>query len=220
VSSLVCDFDGAGWTLDALAFLDAARCAVIPAVLERSRSGEGGHVWIFFSERVPASTARRLGAFLLREAMSTRAELDLVSYDRLFPSQDFLPNQGFGNLIALPLQGDCRKKGTTVFLDPSTLEPFGDQWEFLASVDRLSGQAAASLADSLGQVAAGPDLKTFRRPTLAAPPAPPLIRASASAMLAVDRIGLPPALLAALKHAASLPLPGVLREGTQPTLDR
>ena len=91
-----------------------------------------------------------------------------MSYDRLFPSQDFLPRQGFGNLIALPLQGECRKKGNTVFLDPSTLEPFGDQWEFLASVDRLSGQAAASLAQSLGEVAAGPDVRTFRRPTAAA----------------------------------------------------
>ena len=138
-----------------------------------------------------------------------RAELDLVSYDRLFPSQDFLPRQGFGNLIALPLQGECRKKGTTVFLDPSSLEPFADQWELLASVDRLSGQAAASLAESLGEVAAGPEVRTFRRPgsTTATPPAPPLIRAAASAMLAVDRIGLPPALLAAFKHAASLPNP-------------
>src|ERR1019366_9030251 len=186
---LVCDFDGPGWTLDALAYLDAARAAGIPAALERSRSGDGGHVWIFFSDRVPASSARRIGAYLVREAMTVRGELDLVSYDRLFPAQDFLPKHGFGNLIALPLQGECRKKGTTVFLDPSTLEPYPDQWEFLASVDRLSGQAAASLAESLGEVAAGPDVKTFRRPTAAAPPALPLIRASASAMLAVDRIG-------------------------------
>jgi len=78
---LVCDFDGAGWTLDALAYLDAARAAGIPAVLERSRSGDGGHVWAFFSERVPASSARRIGAYLLREAMTARAEMDLVSYD-------------------------------------------------------------------------------------------------------------------------------------------
>ncbi len=203
---LACDFDGTGWRLDALAYLDAARGAGIPAALERSRSGSGGHVWVFFGDRVPASTARRIGAYLVREAMTVRAELDLASYDRLFPAQDFLPKQGFGNLIALPLQGECRRKGTTVFLDPSTLEPFPDQWEFLSAVDRLSREAAASLAESLGDVAAGPDSRTYRRPLRSAnaPPPPPSIRASASAMLAIDRIGLPPSLLAALKHAASL----------------
>jgi len=203
---LACDFDGAGWTLDALAYLDAARAAGIPAALERSRSGDGGHVWIFFDDRVAASSARRIGAFLVREAMTVRAELDLISYDRLFPAQDFLPKQGFGNLIALPLQGECRKRGTTVFLDPSTLAPYSDQWEFLSSMERLSRQAAASLAESLGEVAAGPDMRTYRRPRLTAnsPPPPAAIRASASAMLAVDRIGVPPPLLAALKHAASL----------------
>jgi len=203
---LVCDFDGAGWTLDALAYLDAARAAGIPAVLERSRSGDGGHVWAFFSERVPASSARRIGAYLLREAMTARAEMDLVSYDRLFPAQDFLPRQGFGNLIALPLHGECRNKGTTVFLDPSTLGPYPDQWEFLASVDRLSREAALALAESLGDVPVGPDARTYRRPTRApgSPPPPASIRALASAMLAVNRIGLPPSFLAALKHVASL----------------
>ena len=203
---LVCDFDGSGWTLDALAYLDAARAAGIPAVLERSRSGDGGHVWVFFSERVPASSARRIGAYILREAMTARAEIDLVSYDRLFPSQDFLPRQGFGNLIALPLQGECRNKGTTVFLDPSTLDPYADQWEFLASVDRLSREAALALAETLGDVPVGPDARNYRRPTRApgSPPPPASIRALASAMLVVDRIGLPPSLLAALKHVASL----------------
>ena len=203
---LACDFDGAGWTLDALAYLDAARAAGIPAALERSRSGDGGHVWVFFSDRVPASSARRIGAYLVREAMTTRAELDLTSYDRLFPAQDFLPRQGFGNLIALPLQGQCRKKGTTVFLDPSTLEPYPDQWEFLSSVSCLSREAATVLAENLGDVPVGPDVWPYRRPSRlrGSPPPPASIRASASAMLAVDRIGLPPALLATLKHVASL----------------
>jgi len=88
---LACDFDGPTWPLDAVAYVDAARVAGIPAALERSRSGDGAHVWMFFSAPVQASAARRVGAYLLREAMTVRAELDLASYDRLFPAQDFLP---------------------------------------------------------------------------------------------------------------------------------
>lgn len=125
---LACDFDGPGWALDASAYFDVARAMGIPALLERSRSGDGGHVWIFFTGPVAASSARRLGVHLIREAMTVRAEIDLASYDRLFPTQDFMPKGSFGNLIALPLQGAWRKRGTTVFLDPSTMEPYADQW--------------------------------------------------------------------------------------------
>ncbi len=100
---LACDFDGQTWQLDALALLAACAEREVPAALERSRSGAGCHVWIFFSVPVAAGSARRLGALLLGEAMARRAEVDLASYDRLFPNQDFLPQKGFGNLIALPL---------------------------------------------------------------------------------------------------------------------
>jgi hypothetical protein len=113
---LACDFDGGTWALDALAYLDACAAGGVPAAMERSRSGNGAHVWIFFVGPVPASSARALGAGLLREAMTARAELDLASYDRFFPAQDFLPRGSLGNLIALPLQGGCRQRGTTVFL--------------------------------------------------------------------------------------------------------
>lgn len=125
---LACDFDGPGWALDALAFYDAARAMEFPVALERSRSGNGGHVWTFFADPVPAAAARWIGVHLLREAMTVRAELDLASYDRLFPAQDFMPRGSFGNLIALPLQGACRKRGTALFLDREALEPFPDQW--------------------------------------------------------------------------------------------
>lgn len=203
---LACDFDGPGWALDALAYVDAARSAGIPVALERSRSGDGAHVWAFFSGPVPASAARLVGVHLLREAMTIRAELDLASYDRLFPTQDFMPKGSFGNLIALPLQGACRKRGTTVFLDPATLEPYEDQWAFLSSQIRISREAITSFAESLPPVAAGPDETTYRRTGLSAPqPKPPeTIRATSGAMLAVERIGIPPALLSALKHLASL----------------
>ncbi|MGH9010477.1 MAG: TOTE conflict system archaeo-eukaryotic primase domain-containing protein [Acidimicrobiia bacterium] len=203
---LACDFDGPGWVLDSLAYLDAARSAGIPAVLERSRSGDGGHVWVFFSGPVPATSARRIGVHLLREAMTVRAELDLASYDRLFPTQDFMPKGSFGNLIALPLQGACRKRGTTVFLDRSTLDPHDDQWAFLARIELVTPEAADAFASAFGELATGPDASTYRQPRTAAgmPKPPEEIVARAGAMLGIDRIGVPPALLAALKHAASL----------------
>jgi superfamily II DNA or RNA helicase len=116
-----------------------------------------------------------------------------------------MPNGSFGNLIALPLQGACRRRGTTVFLDPSTLRPFDDQWAFLSALGRSSPEAIASMAESVRQVAAGPLEPTYRPPRgREAPKAPATILADAGPMLSIDRIGLPPALLAALKHLASL----------------
>jgi superfamily II DNA or RNA helicase len=155
---LACDFDKGTWALDALAYLDACHANGVPAVLERSRSGNGAHVWVFFDGSVPAAEARAMGAALLRQAMTARAELDLASYDRFFPSQDFLPKAGYGNLIALPLQGECARRGTTVFLDPTSLEPWADQWAFLSSTARMSPDAVTALAESLRPVDAGPAL--------------------------------------------------------------
>ena len=201
---LACDFDGPSWPLDARAYQDAARAMGIDAALERSRSGDGAHVWIFFAGSVAASVARRIGAHLLREAMTVRAELDLASYDRLFPAQDFMPKGSFGNLIALPLQRECRRRGTTVFLDDA-LEPFEDQWAFLSAIRRVHPAVANSLADQLREVAAGPMEPAYRRPFRGDAPKPPTtIHAVAGGMLAIDRIGLPPALVSSFKHLALL----------------
>ena len=201
---LACDFDDGAWALDALAYLDACHRAEVPAVLERSRSGDGAHVWVFFDAPVPAATARSLGTSLLREAVAARAELDLASYDRFFPSQDFMPRGSFGNLIALPLQGERLRHGATAFLDPTTMEPWPDQWGFLSSVARLTLDAAAALADSLRPVDAGPAL-TFVDLARAGGPRPPeVIRARLGAKLAIERSGLPPAVVAALKHLGSI----------------
>ena len=167
-----CDFDGGTWALDALAYLDACHAAGVPAALERSRSGNGAHVWVFFDGPVPAATARSLGTSLLREAMTARAELELASYDRFFPSQDFMPKGSLGNLIALPLHGECLKGGTTAFLDPTTLEPWPDQWVFLSSVARLASDAARTLASSLRPVDAGPTV-TLADLSRAGGPSPP-----------------------------------------------
>ncbi len=134
---LAVDFDKQNWQEDANAFLTTCRCNNIPASLERSRSGNGGHVWVFFSEPVSSSLARQLGSYLITETMSQRHELDMKSYDRLFPNQDTLPKGGFGNLIALPLQKVPTDKGNSIFLDEDLI-PYSDQWAYLSEVKKLS----------------------------------------------------------------------------------
>ena len=130
---LAVDFDGASWSDDARAFVETSRAEGVPVALERSRSGEGGHVWIFFASPVPARDARRLGAWLVTRTMERRPEIGFASYDRFFPSQDTMPLGGFGNLIALPLQSQARARGNSVFVDDQ-LRPYQDQWAYLASV--------------------------------------------------------------------------------------
>lgn len=143
---LAMDFDKDGWQDDVRAVMETCRRLEIPAALERSRSGQGGHVWIFFTEAVPATLARKLGSFVLTETMERRPELGLASYDRLFPNQDTLPKGGFGNLIALPMQKGPREKGHSVFVDDS-LKPHPDPWAFLSSIQRLSRTHIESLVD-------------------------------------------------------------------------
>ena len=142
---LAFDFDKAGWEEDAVAFMGACRRLDLPAALERSRSGRGGHVWLFFEEALPATLARRVGSHLLTEAMEGRPDIGLDSYDRLFPNQDTLPQGGFGNLIALPIQKQSRDQGNSVFLDEN-LTPWTDQWAFLAGVRRTSRAQMETIA--------------------------------------------------------------------------
>jgi superfamily II DNA or RNA helicase/very-short-patch-repair endonuclease len=134
---LAVDFDRDRWRTDAAAFIESCRNLVVPAALERSRSGNGAHIWFFFGEAVPATMARKLGSLLLTETMERWPELGLRSYDRLFPNQDTLPKGGFGNLIALPLQRHARDHGNSVFVDDD-FRPYPDQWAFLASIQRVS----------------------------------------------------------------------------------
>ncbi len=208
-SWLAADFDGPAAILDALAYLKAARAVGASAALEVSRSGLGAHVWLFFTASVPAATARQLGSGLLREAISVRGRMDLTSYDRLFPSQDVVQAGGFGNLIAAPLNGRARRRGATVFLDLATMEPHEDQWAYLSDLGRLTPREVARLAQRLGQVAVGSEVDRLRSPTstkIAVPP-PAVVRATQGATITVAGADLPPALLATLKHAASMPNP-------------
>jgi len=131
------DFDKKSWEADACAFLKMCHESGVPASLERSRSGNGGHVWIFFASPVQAALARKLASAILTRTMERRYAVGLDSYDRLFPSQDTMPKGGFGNLIALPLQHRPRESGNSVFVDDH-LQPYDDQWAFLSTIKRLT----------------------------------------------------------------------------------
>lgn len=139
------DFDKETWRDDVRAVMATCEKLEIPAGLERSRSGNGGHVWLFFAEAVPATLARKVGSFVLTETMERRPEIGLASYDRLFPNQDTLPKGGFGSLIALPLQKAPRMSGNSVFVDDA-LEPWPDQWAFLSGIRRVSKARVEALA--------------------------------------------------------------------------
>ena len=144
---LVVDFDKESWMDDVRAFMKTCKAYYVPAVLERSRSGKGGHVWIFFSETIKAYLARKLGSLLITETMERRPEIGLDSYDRFFPSQDTMPQGGFGNLIALPLQKKAREKGNTLFLDKDFI-PYKDQWVFLSSIRCMEVNEVKAIVDA------------------------------------------------------------------------
>ncbi|MFH1361693.1 MAG: DEAD/DEAH box helicase family protein, partial [bacterium] len=145
---LAIDFDEGEWQKDVTAFASTCAKNKIPIAIERSRSGSGAHVWIFFAEPIPAATARKLGSALLTCTMNHRHEISFRSYDRLFPSQDIMPKGGFGNLIALPLQGYSRKFGNSVFVDEQFI-PYQDQWAFLSEVRKMSPNEVEEKIDLL-----------------------------------------------------------------------
>jgi superfamily II DNA or RNA helicase len=134
---LAIDFDKTSWRDDVRGLIDSCTHFDIPAYVERSRSGDGAHVWVFFSQSVQASLARKLGSLILTHATARRPGIGLESYDRLFPSQDTLPKGGFGNLIALPLQKQPRELGNSEFLTEAP-KIVDDQWAFLDRVRRVS----------------------------------------------------------------------------------
>lgn len=143
---LTVDFDKKTWQKDSIAYFNTCLKNKIPAALERSRSGKGGHVWIFFSQPIPAAMARKMGAFILTEAMELHPGIGFDSYDRFFPNQDTLPKGGFGNLIALPLQGRPREMGNSLFIDEN-FRPYPDQWSYLDYMEKMPIDRVRDLVD-------------------------------------------------------------------------
>ncbi len=224
---LAADFDKEAWREDVLAFTTTCQRIGVPYAIERSRSGNGAHVWFFFSSPIAAAAARKMGSYLITETMARRYQLSMTSYDRLFPNQDTLPNGGFGNLIALPLQYHPRQEGNTVFLDDS-LEPFPDQWGFLALQELIPAEKVESIAmeaTTRGQViglqiadAGDDDADADANPWLRSPsrkpkhipinePIPREIQAVLSQRLYVEKEGLPSALLNQIKRLAAFQNP-------------
>jgi superfamily II DNA or RNA helicase len=147
---LAADFDKKSWEQDIVAFRDTAKAKGVPVAIERSRSGNGAHAWIFFKEPVAAIDARRLGALLVTATMERCPDIGFDSYDRFFPSQDTMPAGGFGNLIALPFQSRPRENGNSVFVDDD-FHPYEDQWAYLSEIGRLSrGELLSLVSEAAG----------------------------------------------------------------------
>ena len=145
---LVADFDKDGWQRETIAYCSACKhFGLFPAV-ERSRSGNGAHVWLFFEEPVEAGLARDLGCALITFAMEQLGGMSFESYDRLFPTQATIPEGGFGNLIALPFQGKAQKVRNSVFVN-DRLVVFSDHWRFLSSITKVSRQRFQEILDLL-----------------------------------------------------------------------
>ena len=168
---LCTDFDDKscehGYQKDVLAFAGVCKEWGVPCYIERSRSGNGAHVWMFFDTAIAAIKARRLGKSILTEAMNKEVHLSFKSYDRFFPNQDTLPDGGFGNLVALPLQGQARRIGNSVFVDEN-FQPYSNQWTFLLNIQKLSEVTIDTIlqkhASALGELTKSSEGKPWETP--------------------------------------------------------
>lgn len=147
---LAADFDGPGWKEMAAAYRDVCRRHKLFPSVERSRSGNGAHVWIFFESGVKASLARRVGEGLISEACDVCTDIGFRSYDRLFPLQTSVEPGSLGSPIALPLQGEAVRQGNSVFVDDQ-FEPLPDQCAYLSTIPKASSAHIATLAEEFGE---------------------------------------------------------------------
>lgn len=222
---LTIDFDKESWQEDVGAVKNTCKKFEVPALVERSRSGAGAHLWIFFDEPVIAGLARKLGSGLLTYT-AEHHHLHLDSYDRLFPNQDTTPKGGFGNLIALPLQHDARLKGNSLFINEN-FEPQPDQWKFLAHTERLQTRDVEILVHRLAKNSGIVGVRIYEsnieeepwrlppskiipdRPI--AEPLPKKVRIVSSNLIYIDKTGMPHALINQLIRLAAFQNPEFYR---------
>ena len=219
---LAADFDKKSWKRDVVAFRDTARAKGVPVAIERSRSGNGAHAWIFFEEPVAAGDARHLGALLVTATMDRCPDIGFDSYDRFFPSQDTMPAGGFGNLIALPFQSRPRENGNSVFVDDD-FHPYEDQWAYLSTLHRLSRSEMLSIvteAATAGQIFGVqlPPAHEDDQPWTASPsrrnkeppvegPLPKSVEVVLGNQIYIDRSKLPPGLVTRIARLAAFQNP-------------
>ena len=213
---LALDFDGKGWEKDVSVMRDTCAEFGMPMAVERSRSGNGGHVWFFFGDEMPVPAARKFGASLLTYSMGKRHEIPFKSYDRLFPNQDTMPKGGFGGLIALPLQKSAREHSNSLFVDEK-YKPYADQWKFLCDIQKLTEEELTAVTAKLTK---GNELGVLKREeeTVTKPwvrkalalqhrDFPKTVEVVESGMLYVKKAGLSERALNALKRFAAFKNP-------------
>jgi len=194
---LALDFDKQNWQQDVQTFVNTCKKVELPVHIERSRSGNGAHVWIFFAEKISAALARKLGTQLLTKALEKRHQIGMDSFDRMFPNQDTLPKGGFGNLIALPLQRNSLSAGNSVFVDDN-FQPFPDQWLYLSSVEKINKHDILSVIKKLNQSDERTDV------TL---PLPPKIKVILRNGLYIPKQGIPSSIYSKMLSIASFKNP-------------
>ncbi len=213
---LAIDFGGGDWQSDISAVRKVCENNRLSCAVERSRSGEGGHLWIFFDTPLSAAKARQLGSALITAAMNERHEISFDLYDRMFPDRDTMPIGGFGNLIALPLQKQAVRLGNSLFADRDFL-PYPDQWAFLSSVERLDEQTVddaierlcggtSGMVEELGELYSE-EPREIRLPENAADMFPKKINAVFADMIYIPIDGISQAGLNRLKRLASFKNP-------------
>lgn len=218
------DFDKKDWQEDVSAYATTARRFGLTPAVERSRSGNGAHVWFFFAAPVSATDGRKMASYMLTETMASRPAMPMSSYDRLFPNQDTMPRGGFGNLIALPLQYEARQSGNTVFVDPEW-QPIPDQWAYLAALPRIDPGTVRELAREasvgdreLGVRRAPSEDEARGPPWLRLPsrrepdptmdrPLPSVVMVVIAQQVFIEKASLPPALIAQIKRLAAFQNP-------------
>ncbi|MEI9478126.1 MAG: DEAD/DEAH box helicase family protein [Deltaproteobacteria bacterium] len=221
---LAVDFDKKSWQEDVAVFLKTCGEIGVPAALERSRSGKGGHVWMFFDRPAPASLARKFGCAILTRSMERRHQIGLDSYDRFFPSQDTMPKGGFGNLIALPLQRVPGEKGNSVFVN-GEFEVYPDQWMVLSAIKRIQLEKVESVVQEASRNGTilgvrisladegveedpwtlPPSKKKKEKPIQG--PFPQTVRIVQGNLIYIEKNGLPPAMLNRLIRLAAFQNP-------------